>query len=90
MPIIKPISDLRNKTNEIVELVHEKDEPIFLTKNCKSDMVIMSLAHYSRIQQRLILFKQLLVAQAQYNAEYPTHDLATVVLDLRKKINRNK
>jgi hypothetical protein len=50
----------------------------------------MSLAHYSRIQQRLILFKQLLVAQAQYNAEYPTHDLATVVLDLRKKINRNK
>ena len=33
MPIIKPISDLRNKTNHISDLVHKSHEPVFITKN---------------------------------------------------------
>lgn len=41
MPQIKPITDLRN-TNEISEICHEKNEPIFITKNGYGDLVIMS------------------------------------------------
>lgn len=38
MPIIKPISDLRNKTNQLSELVHKSHEPVFITKNGEGDM----------------------------------------------------
>lgn len=45
---IKPIKDLRN-TQEISELVHSTDEPIYITKNGYGDMVIMSLENYEKI-----------------------------------------
>ena len=41
MPTIIPIRDLRN-TTAISDLAHEKKEPIFVTKNGYSDLVIMS------------------------------------------------
>jgi len=44
MPVIKPISDLRNKANEISDLAHKLNEPIFITKNGEGDMVVMSIA----------------------------------------------
>lgn len=44
---IRPITDLRN-TNEISELCHSKDEPIFITKNGYGDLVIMSIETYER------------------------------------------
>ncbi len=45
MPKIKPIKDLRN-TNEISKLVHENNEPIFISKNGYEDIVIMSNEYY--------------------------------------------
>ena len=49
MPTIMPIRDLRN-TSEISELAHKKQEPIFITKNGYSDLVVMS-AEYERFAQ---------------------------------------
>ena len=34
MPLIMPIKELRN-TNEISNLAHKEQEPIFITKICK-------------------------------------------------------
>ena len=48
MPQIKPIRDLRN-TSEISELAHRVQEPIFITKNGYSDLVVMSAELYERI-----------------------------------------
>ena len=45
MPHIVPIRDLRN-TNEISQLCHAKDEPIFVTKNGYGDLVVMSIKTY--------------------------------------------
>ncbi|MEW5814500.1 MAG: type II toxin-antitoxin system Phd/YefM family antitoxin [Spirochaetota bacterium] len=42
MPIIRPISDMRNKFHTISDQCHEEQEPIFLTKNGKGDLVVMS------------------------------------------------
>ena len=47
MPLIMPIRDLR-KTSEISELAHTKQEPIFITKNGYSDLVVMSAELYER------------------------------------------
>lgn len=50
MPIIIPIRDLR-KTSEISEMAHKKQEPIFITKNGYSDLVIMSSELYEHFAQ---------------------------------------
>lgn len=50
MPTIIPIRDLRN-TSEISELAHNQQEPIFVTKNGYSDLVVMSAELYERFAQ---------------------------------------
>jgi prevent-host-death family protein len=86
MPVIKPISDLRNKANEISELVHKSDEPVFITKNGEGDMVVMSLAQYSQLQLKLDLYSKLAAAQAHVAAGDKGRTLRDVMKDLRKKI----
>lgn len=86
MPAIKPISDLRNKANEISELVHKSDEPVFITKNGEGDMVVMSLAHYSRLQLRLDLYGRLAEAQQQAARGGKGRTLGQVMKDLRRRI----
>lgn len=48
MPVIKPITELRN-TNEISELCHQQQEPIFITKNGFGDLVVMSIEAYDKL-----------------------------------------
>ena len=47
MPLIMPIKELRNN-NEISNLAHKEQEPIFITKNGYSDLVVMSSELYDR------------------------------------------
>ena len=47
MPVIVPIKDLRN-TSEISDMAHKTQEPIFITKNGYSDLVVMSSELYDR------------------------------------------
>ena len=47
MPIIMPIKDLRN-TSEISNIAHKEQEPIFITKNGYSDLVVMSSELYDK------------------------------------------
>ncbi len=86
MPIIKPISDLRNKTNRISELVHKSHEPIFITKNSEDDMVLMSLATYGEIERTLDLYVKLTVAEAAVAKGNRGQALSQVMADLRKRI----
>ena len=86
MPVIKPISDLRNKANEISHLAHSADEPIFITRNGEGDMVVMSMTHYAKLQKKLELLNKLSAAQAQLAAGDTGRPLARVVRDLRKRL----
>lgn len=47
MPLIMPIKDLRN-TTEISDIAHKAQEPIFITKNGYSDLVVMSSELYDK------------------------------------------
>ncbi len=87
MPLIKPISDLRNKANEISQIAHHNDEPIFITKNGEGDLVVMSIAHYSKLQLKLDLFSKLAVAQAQKAAGDKGRTLSDVMKDIRKQLH---
>lgn len=64
MPLIRPISDLRNRANEISDLCHSEDQPVFITKNGKGDLVVMSQAHYERLHGLLELYQKLGEAEA--------------------------
>jgi len=59
MPIIRRISDLRNRANEISELCHSQDQPVYITKKGKGDLVVMSQAHFERLQSLLELYQKL-------------------------------
>ena len=59
MPVIRPISDLRNRATEISELCHSEDQPVFITRNGKGAMVVMSQAHYERMNTLINLYQKL-------------------------------
>ena len=86
MPLIKPISDLRNKAKEISDLAHKSNEPIFITRNGEGDMVVMSMAQYGKMQLKLDLFSKLAVAQAQRARGDKGRTLSQVMKDLRRHI----
>jgi PHD/YefM family antitoxin component YafN of YafNO toxin-antitoxin module len=56
MPAIRPSADLRNKYNEISDLCHEYREPVFITKNGKGDLAVMSMETYEFLTGKLQLY----------------------------------
>lgn len=49
MANIRPSSDLRNHYNEISEFCNKYNEPVYITKNGRSDLVVLSNAEYERL-----------------------------------------
>ena len=87
MPVIRAISDLRNKANEISALARRADEPIFITRNGQGELVVMSMAHYGNIRLKLDLFAKLAFAQSQKARGDRGRPLGRVMADIRKKIS---
>lgn len=87
MPIIKPISDLRNNFNQISDICHKEGEPVFITKNGQGDLVVMSLALFEKQQAQLELYQKLSEAEAESasNVTKVTHQ--NLMRKLRSKIN---
>lgn len=56
MPKIIPLRELKN-ASKISELVHSNEEPIFVTKNGVSDLVIMSSDKYDSLNKTVYDFK---------------------------------
>lgn len=90
MAIIKPISDLRNKSNEISTLAHESHEHIYITKNGEGDLVVLSVSHYRSMQKKLELLEKLAVAQAQEVSGEKTKTLKELSATMRKRLNEKK
>ncbi|MET1248974.1 type II toxin-antitoxin system Phd/YefM family antitoxin [Sporolactobacillus sp. STCC-11] len=59
MPEIRPSSDLRNKYNEISQFCHEYSEPVYLTKNGKGDLAVMSIDTYEQLVGKFELYNLL-------------------------------
>lgn len=90
MAIIKPISDLRNKSKQISKLVHESHEPVFITKNGEGDMVLLSIAEYRKIMLEKEMMMKLAVAEQQYSSGEKGKEAGEVIRRLRKKYNPEK
>ena len=84
MPVIKPISDLRNKARELSRICHDSGEPIFITKNGEGDMVLMSVAAYDRLRGQLDLYR--LLDEAETDAR--GGDRGISVTAMRRQLKR--
>ena len=56
MPNIRSSADLRNGYNEISNLCHKYNEPVFITKNGKGDLAVMSVEAYEALMGRYELY----------------------------------
>ena len=56
MPNIRSSADLRNGYNEISTFCHTYDEPVFITKNGKGDLAVMSIEAYESLVGKLELY----------------------------------
>ena len=59
MPTIKSSADLRNKYNESSHFCHTFAEPVFITKNGKGDLAVMSIEAYEQLMGRFELYGKL-------------------------------
>lgn len=59
MPMIRSSADLRNCYNEISSVCHEYAEPVFITKNGKGDLAVMSIEAYEGLIGRFDLYGKL-------------------------------
>lgn len=56
MPNIRSSADLRNSYNDISEFCHTYPEPVFITKNGKGDLAVMSIETYEQLIGRSELY----------------------------------
>ena len=70
MPVIRPIRELQN-TTEISHFAKTLNEPIFITKNGRNDLVLMNDAVYERIMAQNEMYRKLAAAEAEVAVPFP-------------------
>ena len=84
MPQIRPMTDLRN-TNEISELCHAKNEPIFITKNGYGELVVMSIEAYDKLIGNNEIDAAISAAEKEYAEDGVLMDAREALSSLRRK-----
>ncbi len=87
MPMIRPISDLRNNANEISDFCHQTREPVFITRNGSGDMVVLSTEEFERRSALLELYGKLAVAEQEIADGAKGEDFQTVARQLRERVH---
>ena len=59
MPTIRSSADLKNHYNEISTFCHNYTEPVFITKNGKLDLAVMSIEAYEELTSRFELYSHI-------------------------------
>ena len=84
MPNIRSSADLRNNYNDISSFCHQYSEPIFITKNGKGDLAVMSIETYEKLIGRFELYG-LLQDGLQDVREGKTRPFSEAMADIRTK-----
>lgn len=84
MPLIMPIKDLRN-TTEISNLAHKVQEPIFITKNGYSDLVVMSSELYDKFARMSHIDQAISESEQEISNRTEAVDADIVFSEMEKK-----
>ena len=84
MPHIRSSADLRNNYNEISTFCHDHAEPVFITKNGRGDLAVMSIETYEQLTSRFELYT-LLKKGLDDVAEGRTRPFSEAMAELRSR-----
>jgi prevent-host-death family protein len=87
MPTIRSSADLRNRYNEISNLCREYAEPVFITKNGRGDLAVLSIETYERLLGKAEL-KSLLGEGLEDEKAGRVRPFRDAVSDIREAINK--
>ena len=90
VPKIRPISDLRNKFSDISRAVHESNAPVYLTRNGRGDMVVMSLETYEQNLFETEIYLKLKEAEFQAISVKKRYTHDEVMTELRTIVSGKK
>lgn len=85
MPHIRSSADLRNNYNEISTFCHDRGEPVFITKNGRGDLAVMSIETYEQLTSRFELYG-LLKAGLDDVAASRTRPFSEAMADIREHL----
>jgi PHD/YefM family antitoxin component YafN of YafNO toxin-antitoxin module len=85
MPTIRPSADLRNNYNEISAFCHQYDEPVYITKNGRGDLAVLSIEAYEMLCGKLELH-QLLMEGLKAEKEGLLYDADAVFSEIASRI----
>ena len=85
MPKIQSSTDLRNNYNDISNFCNTTDSPVFITKNGRGDLAVMSIKAYEQLIGKHELYS-LLKASEEDVTSGRTKPLKEVMNDLRKEL----
>ncbi|MDK6295114.1 type II toxin-antitoxin system Phd/YefM family antitoxin [Gardnerella swidsinskii] len=86
MPTIKSSTDLRNNYNEISTFCHETKEPVFITKNGRGDLAVMSIDLFNKFMSKYELYRSLSQSESDFNNNR-TLSFEESMRDLREELN---
>lgn len=87
MPAIKSSADLRNNYNEISTFCHNYSEPVFITKNGKGDLAVMSIEAYEDLVGKFELYGLIQEGLTDI-AESKTRPFSEAMSDIRSRRKR--
>ena len=76
---IRPITDLKNRTKDLIREVVDGGQPIVITQNGKPRVVVMDAAEHDRLQDTLVMLRLLAMGRDE-----PVHTTAHV----RRRVKR--
>jgi len=89
MPSIRASTDLRNNYNDISAFCNEKRETVFITKNGKGDLAVMSIEVYEQLNGKIELYRLLDEGRTAIKAG-SKRPLSSVMQDLKQEIKDGK
>ncbi len=84
MPNIRSSADLRNNYNDISTFCHTYAEPVFITKNGKGDLAVMSIEAYENLAGRLELYSRIKEGMNDVKAGN-VRSASDVIADIRER-----
>ena len=87
MPMIRPISELRNSANEISDLCRQTGAPVYITRNGTGDMVVLNIEAYEKQQALIELYGKLAVAEQEIAEGAEGEDFLTFAKRMRGELH---
>ena len=85
---VRPITELKNRTKELVREVADGGQPVVITQNGRPKVVLMAVEQHDRLQDTLALLKLLAQSQESLTTTRRVYSTAEVRRRARAALSR--